>query len=178
MEDHYGYGRDVENIKPNYYNMILLNAGLPVIFFEYPAMIIGLLAVITIEYRMLKKSGFTLAPVLWSNIASTLVGIPLSYMTRVLIANDVIKGSADTDPFENSIFLGDTSYEGSFLVVFAIILVFNYIFSVLIEWGIYRLTYKTMPGSLLFRKTLIANLVSYIAMALFMAIIFFYFGLR
>ena len=151
--------------------MILLNAGLPVIFLEYPAMIIALLAVITIEYKILKKSGFTLAPVLWSNIASTLVGIPLSFITRTLIANDVIKGSADTDPFENSIFLGDISYEGSFLVVLLIILVFNYIFSVLIEWTIYWFTYKTMPGRLLLRKTLIANLVSYIALALSIPII-------
>jgi hypothetical protein len=158
--------------------MILLNAGLPVIFIEYPAMIIGLLVVITIEYRVLKKSGFTLAPVLWSNIASTLVGIPLSHLTRALIASDVIKGSADTDPFESTVYVGENVYEGSFLVVFAIILVFNYIFSVLIEWGIYRLTYKTKPGGLLLKKTLVANLISYIGLALFLAIIFFYLGLR
>lgn len=170
MEDYYGYGGDVEISKP-ILQYDIAERRFTGYFFEYPAMIIGLLAVITIEYRILKKSGFRLAPVLWSNIASTLIGVPLSYVTRVLIANDVIKGSADTDPFENSIFLGDASYEGSFLVVLLIILVFNYIFSVLIEWIIYWYTYKSMPGRFLFRKTLIANLVSYIALALSIPII-------
>jgi hypothetical protein len=155
--------------------MILLNSGIPVFVFEYPAMIIALVIVIAIEYNWLKKAGFTFAGVFWSNFVSTLVGVPLSVATRSFIANDLVSGGSVFDnPFKASLYMGgELSFEGGWFFVWLLILMFNCIFSILIEWGAYRSFYRTMPNRFLFKETLVANLITYGTLGLPIPLILF-----
>jgi hypothetical protein len=153
--------------------MNLLNAGIPFILIEYPLMIMGLLAVVLVEYYLLRRWGWNLSPVLWSNVASTLVGIPLSTLCRAL-AGGMLPGYRNTNPFLGSIIVGgELNYEGGIWLVYLIILVFDYIFSALIEYFIYRLTYKQMAPSLLLKRTALANLVSYLVLVLLTPVFFY-----
>lgn len=143
--------------------MILLNAGAPLIIMELPYMLVLLVGVITIEYYFLKKTGVTFSAVIWSNIVSTLVGIPLSNVARAILGN-YIPGNQKSDPVEASIFIGDNWYEGTAFWVLLVILVFDYIFSVLLEYVYYRRRYTMDSKSIFFRQVVVANGISYLAM--------------
>ena len=141
--------------------MFLLNAGIPFIFIEIPFMLVSLVIVITVEFYILTKSGIKFSSVVWSNIISTIVGVPLSNIARRYFSDFTGGGGADVNPFEASLGIGDYSYEGNFMVVILIIIALDFLFSVLIEWIFYRLKYKLLPGNKIFPKTLLANAASY-----------------
>ena len=151
--------------------MILLNAGIPLIFMEMPLMLFSLVIVITLEFYILTKTGIKFSSVVWSNIISTIVGVPLSNIARAYLSGFGGEKNISTNPFEASLFIGDYSYKGNFIVVILIILLLDFLFSVLIEWIYYRVKYKHLPGIKIFRKTLLANTASYVALLVVFSIL-------
>ena len=70
--------------------MLLANAGVPMIFWQLPAMLMALPAVIAVEMLLAKfryqiPLGSNFKGVTLSNLASTVIGIPLAWLTMLAL---------------------------------------------------------------------------------------------
>jgi hypothetical protein len=160
----------------------LANAGVPMIAIVYPGMGIALLPVIILEVMVLRRlldtaPGRTAVTVTVSNLVSTVLGVPLTWVALVLL--QALTGGGGAGPSFDTL-LGKIlavtwqapwmmPYEADMywmMPVAALVLLVPFFFvSWLIEYHVSRLILRTIDRVELRRAVLKANLVSYALLA-------------
>ena len=158
------------------------NAGVPVVFFSYPMMILALVPIILIEFFLIsKKISADWRPVLkgviWGNLASTLFGFPLAWF--LLLGLEAATTGMSCGPgfdtplkavlttlFEAA-WLCPHDAQLSWLIPSAIFinLFLAYFISIFIEYQILKY-FTRFPDTLLLKRMVWrANLISYLALS-------------
>jgi hypothetical protein len=163
-------------------SVALANAGVPMIAIVYPGMGIALLPVIILEVMVLRRlldtaPGRTAVTVTVSNLVSTVLGVPLTWVALVLL--QALTGGGGAGPSFDTL-LGKIlavtwqapwmmPYEADMywmMPVAALVLLVPFFFvSWLIEYHVSRLILRTIDRVELRRAVLKANLVSYALLA-------------
>lgn len=152
--------------------MILLTFGVLIIIPEILLLLVLMAGIIAIEYSLLKKTGIRKSSIIKANFLSMAAGILLSNTARRIVATFINDGQK-TNPFAASLAYTSYWYEGNIFIVLFIILAFDFIFSVLVEYFYYRYHYTMDSPGLIFRKTLYANGISYLGVTLIAVILIF-----
>jgi hypothetical protein len=163
-------------------SVALANAGVPMIAIVYPGMGIALLPVIILEVMVLRRlldtaPGRTAVTVTVSNLVSTVLGVPLTWVALVLL--QALTGGGGAGPSFDTL-LGKIlavtwqapwmmPYEADMYwmmpVAALVLLVPFFCVSWLIEYHVSRLILRTIDRVELRRAVLKANLVSYALLA-------------
>lgn len=162
-------------------SMVYANAGLPLISFEFSGLMIALVPVIIVEALILKrmltsKYGETFLIVGISNIVTTIIGYPLSWLLRFLIEMGLshLESFFGISLYENSyslfflnLFAGaiipQVTREFYWVIPVAIIggLFYSFVISFLVEYFFYMKFFAGHTKKDLFRASLISNIVTY-----------------
>ncbi len=159
------------------------NVAIPTIFVTMPAMLLALLPIIALEVwvvsRVLVQTYIsTIKIVTVSNIASTLVGLPLSSLFHWLSYYSImqLQGSNNSTLIAlgnnlsgvamvliDGAFLVSDSHKSKWLEVTAIslIIIFSFLFSLVIEYFVYRKLLPEHGSRNLVKATVSSNMVTY-----------------
>jgi hypothetical protein len=163
------------------------DAGVPMLFVTFPMMVIGLIPIILIEALLLiRRLGIDFKRIIWvssfSNMVSTLVGIPLTWLILVILQMFTGGGGVvgAQSPFLRY-FLAVT-WQAPWLIPYesqlywmvptaaTLLLVPFFFASWLIEAFIAKIMIKDIEKRIINKAVFVANLLSY-AILLFLAII-------
>jgi hypothetical protein len=162
----------------------MADAGLPMIIVSFPAMVLALIPIIFIEAYIMKKGGIVFESALKgaaiSNIASTIIGIPLAWAVLLFIQFGVY-AEMDKHGFEmpsfgplltaalNAPMLGPTGSPWQIDIAFLVLLIPFFWVSYFIERRVLRKSLKEYPKDVIHKVCFKANIASYLFLAIFPA---------
>lgn len=163
-------------------SFMLANAGVPMIAWQMPAMVMALVPIFLIESAVARRSVSISTPRLFTgvgiaNVVSTFVGIPLAWFMMLLLELLTI-GGGGVDPVDSPLSVFKAVVLGAawlspyseplwlLVSIAALVLLIPYfLVSVLAEYLVLRCAWNAQPGSTVARATWRMNLVSYAALA-------------
>lgn len=144
--------------------IVLLNSILPSVFIEVPLLVLSLIPIVFIEYlvfiKLVKTKNQVLKTIIIANIASTIIGVPLAYLSRFLLLLCYFIDEETGDKMQLYLMFGQG------LTWLGLTLITNYFFSV---WSEYLVSKKMLRGieqNLIFSATWKVNLISYVCLGL------------
>lgn len=165
--------------------MLLANPAIPMIFVELPLLVVALIPIVMLEaavyrWRLAVPRSQALWCALKANLWSTLVGVPFAWFTQFMAQTAVVgpaqEWKLDT-PLER---LAAVTLQSAWLPLYdadelrwmipaaSLFLLLPFlVVSVAIEQLVLRRSWSALPGRGVVVATILANLLSYIALALY-----------